>query len=448
MKDKYKHVQPDEYGEYDWSFFDEVQENIKLPKRKDYTYVEEFQDYEFTQCIVYEIAVRNPRYKEEIAYVIQFYTKHKKDIDKLLKNKPPLNSKKRNRLYLLSELKRLINNIEILAVNFEENTLNYKDEKNFEKNIYKLIEKIIEKKSNINLKKSKPIIDQEYIKEGDGFSIKTNIYLDSKNPMHLLPSDVDERKKIIKSRRDKRIYTPGSPKEYLSLHTQYIEKYSSEKVSDRLHKKSILGSSVKILENFKRPALRLDKSLSQNIILEIDLSKSEKEIIAYVKHVKKFINKKNTYLSATDLFMLVSTGEKGKETTKITNDKKITKASIFADMFFIYDYLKTLVNANEKYNDKLKKNLQDKEEIIKNANNITLNHSKLIKKAKNHFKKNMAKTAIYKLCDDTRAKEIGISKGTMLKYYNTINSYLIDEKYKNLINTIIGDVPSKKEKTN
>ena len=27
MKDKYKHVQPDEYGEYDWSFFDEVQEN-------------------------------------------------------------------------------------------------------------------------------------------------------------------------------------------------------------------------------------------------------------------------------------------------------------------------------------------------------------------------------------------------------------------------------------
>ena len=35
--------------------------NIKLPKRKDpiYKEIEEFKDYEFTNCIAYEMAIRN-----------------------------------------------------------------------------------------------------------------------------------------------------------------------------------------------------------------------------------------------------------------------------------------------------------------------------------------------------------------------------------------------------
>ena len=45
--------------------------NIKLPKRKDpiYKEIEEFKDYEFTNCIAYEMAIRN---KEVQKVIIDF----------------------------------------------------------------------------------------------------------------------------------------------------------------------------------------------------------------------------------------------------------------------------------------------------------------------------------------------------------------------------------------
>ncbi|RLA81377.1 MAG: hypothetical protein DRG78_09300 [Epsilonproteobacteria bacterium] len=437
MNNEYKHVQPDQYGEYDWSFFDESHKDEPLPEKKDYEDIKTFKDYELTQCIVYEIAVRNPRYKDEIKYVMQFYEKNKKAIDFILKHHRSMNLEERRFLHKVSELKRLINNIEIIDVNFQTKTLNYKDEKNFGKDIYKLIERIIEREVNISSNKS--MIDTAFTKREEGFSIVTSIHLDSKNPMELYPSDPNERQKIIKSLKEKRIFRPNSPKDYFSLHTQYIAQSNSDKARERLYRKKILGSSVMIEEKFQRPALRLDKSLTQKVIAEIDFSKSEKEIMAYVKHIKNFINTKNNgSLSAIDLFMLESFGEKDEEATKILNDKKVSSASMFANMFFVYDYLKALVDTNQRYNDKLENNLKNKIKIIQNGNNLMLNSSEQIEKARNHFKKNKAEVAVSNLCHKDRADEIGISKGLMLKHYNKINSYLIDDRYKNLINSIVG----------
>ena len=137
-------------GTYDYS------EDIDLPKWSDYAEIETFQDYELTQCIVYELAIRNPRYKEEVDFVMEFYTQFKEEIDISIVHlsKPrkgfitpdPKLSTKHPYHGRFSELKKLILNIEVIPFNLEENTLAYRDPKIFGEKFYKLLDFIMENK--------------------------------------------------------------------------------------------------------------------------------------------------------------------------------------------------------------------------------------------------------------------------------------------------------------
>ena len=151
-------------GTYDY------EEDIDLPKRSDYITpdkdtpdedilyedkIDTFQDYELTQCIVYELAIRNPRYKEEVDYVMEFYTQFKNEIDiaiiyfsKPIKGfispDPKLHTRHPSRIKF-SELKKLISNIEVIPFNLEKNTLEYREPKIFEEKFYKLLDFIMGK---------------------------------------------------------------------------------------------------------------------------------------------------------------------------------------------------------------------------------------------------------------------------------------------------------------
>lgn len=425
-----------------WTY--DYSKDIDLPIRSDYikpnkdrpdrNEIDTFQDYELTQCIVYELAIRNPRYKEEVDYVIEFYNEHKKDIDFSIINRgKPIERKKGQHIThsKFLELKRLINNIEVIPFNFEDNTLEYKDIKRFDEEFYKLLDFIMEHQSKKGIestifKKKKKLIDKTDILEEEGFWVETKI--ESVNqPVFYIPVDPDYTSKAA-------VKAAKTPEDFFEITKKYNKDTTSDKVAERLKRRDVLISKMRIHERFKRPKLKFNSSTLKHLIAEIDLSRPEKEIYAYIKHLKGALRDNSELITPMELLASLFEPE---DEVFIDNEKKynVSKASMFAERLFVYDYITTTIKNNKANNSFYEKQIRKIQDASKD--DFCLNRTEKTQEAKAYFAENEATTSARKLMKKPEIlKAIGAKSDTVIGHYNKINELLIDERYKKLLSDI------------
>ncbi len=420
------------------------EEDIDLPKLSDYDEIRTFQDYEFTQCVVYELAIRNPRYKEEVYYVMEFYKQFKKEIDiaiiyfsKPIKGfispDPKLHTRHPSRIKF-SELKKLISNIEVIPFNLEKNTLEYRDPNIFEEKFYELLDFIMENKpsQSINLPpfmlNDKPI-DIVDIYEGDGFVVETKIQ--SKGTIDFeLPKDkpYEALHSIMSSTTDKDFY------DFVKKDNNVI---TPIKVAERLRRDDILISHVQVYEKFKRPKLKLNSSTSKNIIVEIDLSRPKKEIDAYIEHLQNSLINNSDIVTPMEL--LASLFEPEDETLS-TNEKNNADSQVdkFAEKLFIYDFIEEVMRKSQEHNDYIKEQFEYECEDIRSMNKYTRDMTKVTKEAEKEYAENKVKSSAKAYHEDEKLRKyLKISKKSTIKNsHKAIIKLMQGERYKDLNSTI------------
>ena len=108
----------------------------------------------------------------------------------------------------------------------------------------------------------------------------------------------------------------------------------------------MVKTKTKIYPNYKRPRLYTDNFVSKKVSVELDFSRPQKELEAYIKNIVDD-NYSNDNKSIKSPFELITD-----EVGEIAFDDETTKSKIWKKMFFIYDYIEAKAKAI--------KNIQDK----------------------------------------------------------------------------------------
>ncbi len=311
---------------------------VKMPKRTDTIYeeIENFKDYELTQCVAYEMAIRNEKNLEDIDKIVRHYTDNKKIINRDIMECLYYAS---GELELLLNLIRnshiipfipSIDSMQGILVNeeyFINNLLVYEDSR-IDKTIYEIVDKFTisedgDRKRNLLLD-SKRVIEDDFLNLNilekrtfrNGYFIETMIS-ESNEHAHI-PINEDENKSLSDA-DDWKIYLEDGGEN--------------------------LSTANRIMDNFKRPKLKIIGCFFQKYPnIEVDLSKPLKEIIAYISHVKNDLEKNNILKAPIELI-----GEELQKADNLVCDTKgkcfdtraiLSKQQKIADMFYIYDCIK------------------------------------------------------------------------------------------------------------
>lgn len=318
---------------------------MRLPKRSDSIYqeIENFEDYEYTNCIAYEMMIRNKDYSEKIKNAI-------------------------NEIYVLS-LK--LNYFEKIHYDYSANITKISDEE--------LINSIESKNHTENQIKRKYLeinIDNESIED---LSFLVKLPFLTENQKYFLedsierltielnggrgyanPIDIHEEEytledynqslewyleeeyksdfEIIRTQIDDEVYNGFrlSSRTWLKpLKNAYYDDYDRELTDMTAPPFLMLTGQYrhdkKIKPCFKRDIIPIEKQKEVNLNINFDLPL--KEILAYVEHIKKEYDKDNSIIKSP-LEMIGIESEKA-------NDKAPSKRTI-ADKFFFYDYYKAV----------------------------------------------------------------------------------------------------------
>lgn len=347
----------------------------RLPKRDDEIYkeIEDFEEYELTQCVAYEMAIRNDgnlKHIQKIAKDYDDYLRDKNDCFKL-DNTLSLSDKgikEHLKLYILKEitlkdLSQAINYSEIIPFipndthelgyssehldDFVDNFMYYKD-KRIDNKVYELIDIEITG-SQDHLKRG--IYSEEvritHIDETDWTTLEKNTFRNG----YTIRTEIQEvdGRAIIPINDDENC---DEYKEILEIEDwrKYIIDYEGE-----------VRINHEITNNFKRPKLKLYKEDIYNAApkLNININQPLNELIAYITHIKEDLEKNKDILKAPIELL----GEKLQRADNMVCDSKgkcfdaremLSKQQKLADMFFIYDCLKVDMTQrkiqNEVYN--------------------------------------------------------------------------------------------------
>ncbi len=274
---------------------------------KQYIEVEEFANYELTQCIAYEMAIRNKENLQELDTLIDYYDKNKIKIFDL----SPATSYRFSDEYL--ELDKLIENIDFLSKDYVEERI--------DKEVSNIIKSISE--------------------------FKTEMYPDDYGEPRIDKSEIIKRKSYI-----------------IQTHLTKYEEYTMVDSQDPLQIEEVVPSyyttsGIEIAENFKRPKFIIDPMKSLNAKVKLDLNRPLDELLAYITHIKNDLEQNKDVLKAPlELFHR----QLQKADNLVCNDKGkcfdprkvLSTQQKMADMFFIYDslelgYTQTKIR-NEVYN--------------------------------------------------------------------------------------------------
>lgn len=341
-----------------------------------YKEIENFKDYELTQCIIFEMAIRNPICKIQVDEVVKYYINNEKVIAQHLK---PIESETYSTIHNVEQIK----NSEPIEPqnNINENTNRCvvvdiarspedSDEANLIKkqfDTFRSLELLIDKIDIIDFEIFYYQKNHTYLKVfGEVFFniiSKIKQYYKSNRPTgedgkltfyHNGDTDNIEITEIIK-REGFFINTNISTYKndcYISINGEDKEVETFEEFKtfiDEAH--SLINTHSKIYENFNRPNIAYDELYSINTTTEVDLNKPLDEIIAYITHIKKDLEKNNNILKAPiellgtklqkadDISKMCTESKNGKELC-FDGRKGITKTQRLADMFFVYDMTK------------------------------------------------------------------------------------------------------------
>ncbi len=272
-----------------------------------YKEIEEFTDYELTQCIAYEMAVRNQKNIDRIDRVVDFYKKYKEDINYYVNLTGMKNNSTRGRMPL-NILHDLILDIEVVNFDYRRGALSHVDSENISNEFYEVIDSITGGIGTAFAKHdeaytSKGATDIERVHESNGYRVKTTV------------KTMDY--KVIAEGKEQKVF----------------------------------GYKTNITEKFKRPRVKLNEATSKIVKIELDINRPLDELLAYITHIKQDIDKNKKVLKAPielfgeelqkadDVSRMCTETKNGKEIC-FDGRKGITRTQKLADMFFIYDAVK------------------------------------------------------------------------------------------------------------
>ncbi|MDN5113095.1 hypothetical protein [Aliarcobacter butzleri] len=373
----------------------------KLPQRDDLIYkeIEEFEDYELTNCVAYEMAIRN------------------------------------------KIVKKLIKEISDIPMYFDEYEENYYPEEYYE----------LERELEVYLIDTFIIRDiedsfEKYVKNehNDVFNIIISINL----KIFIKNEEVEEKtlEEINKLRNSlKKIY-------YENIEKYKIEYRANNFNIDKIHNNSkplfiellndgqgriIRKEQPKkaIIENpnfmkFSRPRLKIKIDCDKSIDLKINLNLPKEELIAYISKIKDDFDKDNSIIK-TPLELLGEILEN--ENIDIKNLPKRDIKKIYADMFFIYDYF---IFQDKKYKnerEKLKNELEIKiKEINKKWDYDKSDKKAEVEEQKNDYKTNKQKYSKEQIIDELM-KELKFNRTKVNDYLKIMRMFIDDLEYKKLL---------------
>ena len=386
---------------------------MKQIKRSDRQYieVEEFADYELTQCITYEMMARDSYHKKLADEVVGYYNENKDSIETCLKedlSKNILATKQsdgsieieiieKNNIRgsgSLSELTLLIAAIPLLR--FEYSPRGYKDPR-LGDDFWHIKDKVDRYHGRVEFQ---PFQDTELIKDrhGDFISVIRREYREG----YLIETELSTP---IETEEEEQISNLNEYSKYLNREDLYDT-----------------TSNITVIQSPKRPEVPTEEFKTISPELTVNLNRPLKEIIALITHIKKDIDENKLVISPIELLG---------ESLEVSDAQPLRKK--LADKFFVYDYVKARLEQIEKFNDETKKTFSEEVQQIKDNDNFSDEYKKyLINNAKEELKDGLYSTNINEIFDDEELKSV-VSQGTAKRYYYEMKSYIEDKKYKELI---------------
>jgi len=273
-----------------------------------YKDIEKFKDFELTQCIAYEMAIRNPeRKKLQEEYLKQSFTKN---IDKWID--------RFNNIETDEEFKALI--LEFIKVEGINNTIVEENDK---------LQYAIEEKSffsprrESDIKLLNDVIITYLLRDSQRKQASNSAIIDSDSLTESIMND------------------DGTTK---TIHNGII-------------------NYEKLFPKFTRPHPVIPKNMSKEIDIKVNLKLPAKELLAYVEVIKKNYDASNgeafqaaTLLTTTaeidrEIFSIQIKMKRKGSKSKLEMPEK-TQQEVYADLFFLYDVYRdgSIKKQNDKYN--------------------------------------------------------------------------------------------------
>lgn len=378
----------------------------ELPKRNDATYkeIEAFEDYEYSNCIAYEMAIRNDEVKRLIKEIYDLplyeycpYEDEHYELDKMLEEK-----------YLIDwGIREHISNTFDIYIEEKHNKYYEYGERVKHISIFhnKKIEKIIPKESFEN-----------FMQEGD--FIFNSFY-----------NNIEKHKMIFDefTTEERKTHTNSKPL-LIRLISDGIGGLSEEKEEP----KAIIENRK--LFRFKRPRLAIPEDIDRTINLKINLNLPENELTEYILKVKREYCKENSIIKSPlevlgESLKKVNTEIKSKS---IPKDKEKRKKAL-ADAFYVYDLWKVLEKDFKEKKEALK--VERDNEIQKLKDNIQ--YSKAEREERTEELNEYYKDELRQYDSPSLKAEISsqskFSIDTIEKHKSLMNKYINELKYKELI---------------
>lgn len=409
----------------------------KLQKRSDVIYkdIESFKDYELTQCVAYEMAIRNDEnfisFEKYISDSIMFYNKYQEGINRYVtQDYKDLDTPDDNTKLAISDmLATKGNQISVKQYLANENHKHKEKMSDEDKLVYEIL---LEKIHNINIEffqEDGTVVEFNSIKKyGRKFYNLLELISKHNKVKTLYINEIDNKVgySIVHGvyTNDEDIgFTINTDKDKKNYFKDEYEAFGEE------YNFNITANS-RIIENFKRPKIKIDNFKSKSLNLNIDLIRPEEEIIALIKHLKNDLKKHQLILKAPIELL----NEKLLEADDIPRNKP----KRWADIFFIYDYVKAKKNEIKVYNENVKKDHDERVyEVKQNIYSDSYDKKIQIIELEKEFNKNKDnKKVVTIFYEDELLKQIKISGDSTKALYYAIKPYIDDLKYKELISGV------------
>lgn len=373
-------------------FDDEI---LKVPSRNNprYKEIEKYELYELTHCSIYEMAIRNPDVKKILH-----------DIKAIELIQEPV------RKFLGISVKHM-NNPKTLTKSEEGIKKKYDEYET----ILKELKKRLKEKYFIYYNQSSPdipVIENPFKKDISSLSIEEQI----DEIQNALASPIV---KHISSKINNEILTDTKKSDY-KYDDNIYDGFSVIRGSEA-HANSFNISNINT--NFKRKIYDINQT---NISINISLP--DKEIEAYIKHIRETLFNKNSKQLKSHKSLL---GYQTEEAIKTKNYPKNPTASKLADMLFVYDYVCFKLKEHET-EEKLMKDeyIQNRKDIEESTEYTRKEKDIQIQNLNDEFAENDVTTKVIEILKnfDKKIKNIDFKSSTASNYYYAIKPY-IDGRY-------------------
>ncbi len=314
-----------------------------LPKRSDSIYkeIENFKDYELTQCVAYEMSIRNYVNLNTLYTLLEEYSLNKDKLITFLNRKRTTNNIIRtNDMFLLS-CADAFNSLrfQVLALEFIPNNeflhdtnISYIKSKIFSSSFIELL----------NLLMSENYPKERTVKTIDKGLKKTLCLENNLTYFAINEKKVRDGYSVITTIKttDEEFYNDVNSIEDYEIHC-----LTNSVGEDFSNDKNI--TEIRIQDNFSRPLIEINGLLSLQPILSLNINRPLPELIDYIKHIKNDLGESQDIIKAP----IELIGEKLQKADNLICDDKgkcfdsrtiLSKQQRLADMFFLYDFLENL----------------------------------------------------------------------------------------------------------